>query len=159
MRYRLQNPLVFRLYTRSRQKDQLYVIAYRLSNFYSDSLWSLISNRDALCTSVPAKKYVSMTRIVVTINGNVAVVTMNKAVNVSIITCVSMRKILEKCILLAPETQCEEDEFKCDGNLCLPLSKKCDRVADCADRSDEYNCRKYITLGFLFHNIFTVKKR
>lgn len=45
--------------------------------------------------------------------------------------------------LTAAETQCREDEFKCDDHVCLPLSKKCDRARDCRDGTDENNCRKY----------------
>ncbi|XP_055304959.1 basement membrane-specific heparan sulfate proteoglycan core protein isoform X6 [Sitodiplosis mosellana] len=40
-----------------------------------------------------------------------------------------------------PPTQCADNEFKCDDNVCLPKEKQCDRVRDCRDGTDELNCR------------------
>lgn len=36
---------------------------------------------------------------------------------------------------------CEENEFRCGDGQCLPGSMRCDRVAQCADQSDEYGCQ------------------
>ncbi|XP_031635070.1 basement membrane-specific heparan sulfate proteoglycan core protein isoform X6 [Contarinia nasturtii] len=37
--------------------------------------------------------------------------------------------------------ECRDDEFKCgDEDVCLPNTKKCDRVRDCRDGSDEIDC-------------------
>lgn len=38
---------------------------------------------------------------------------------------------------------CEEDEFLCDGGLCIPESRVCNMVADCEDASDEADCDYY----------------
>lgn len=45
-------------------------------------------------------------------------------------------------MISAAEVTCGADEFKCDEQTCLPNSKKCDRVRDCRDGSDERDCRK-----------------
>lgn len=45
-------------------------------------------------------------------------------------------------VLTDSGVNCRENEFKCD-NICYPLSRKCDRITDCRDGSDEQNCRKY----------------
>ncbi|CAH1647866.1 unnamed protein product [Spodoptera littoralis] len=36
--------------------------------------------------------------------------------------------------------ECDENEFTCDDNVCLPLSVKCDKHADCKDGTDELDC-------------------
>lgn len=46
----------------------------------------------------------------------------------------------------ASETKCNDDEFKCDEHVCLPNSKRCDKVRDCRDGSDERDCRKYFSI-------------
>lgn len=35
---------------------------------------------------------------------------------------------------------CSEDEFKCDYDLCLPVSVRCNGNYDCSDHTDEENC-------------------
>ena len=35
---------------------------------------------------------------------------------------------------------CSEEELTCGDGSCLPLSSKCDRVADCGDDLDEQHC-------------------
>ena len=36
----------------------------------------------------------------------------------------------------------EENEFTCKNNECIPNQFRCDGQLDCADDSDEHNCRK-----------------
>lgn len=48
------------------------------------------------------------------------------------------------CFHSAQEARCGADEFKCDGQICLPNAKKCDRVNDCRDGSDERDCREFM---------------
>lgn len=38
---------------------------------------------------------------------------------------------------------CTVDEFTCVSGECVELSKRCNRMADCRDASDEVDCRKY----------------
>ena len=37
----------------------------------------------------------------------------------------------------------EENEFTCKNNECIPNQFRCDGQLDCADDSDEHNCRKF----------------
>ena len=37
---------------------------------------------------------------------------------------------------------CQEDEFNCDVNKCLNISKMCDSLLDCDDGIDESSCSK-----------------
>lgn len=58
----------------------------------------------------------------------------------------------------APPTQCAENEFKCDDNVCLSKEKVCDRVRDCRDGTDELDCREYSHLKDFFSNKLTFSK-
>ena len=44
-------------------------------------------------------------------------------------------------IKLTSVIACAGDEFQCGDGACHSLKKKCDDKRDCADRSDEQNCR------------------
>jgi len=56
--------------------------------------------------------------------------------------------------------ECNSNEFKCNtGSECIPKTQVCDNVAQCTDRSDEWQCvqldgvqlfAKYIFCRFLF---------
>ena len=35
---------------------------------------------------------------------------------------------------------CEADQFRCNDGLCIELGLRCNRVADCYDRTDEIGC-------------------
>lgn len=37
---------------------------------------------------------------------------------------------------------CAPNEFQCEDGFCIPSVQQCNGVLDCADRSDESNCRK-----------------
>lgn len=38
-------------------------------------------------------------------------------------------------------SECGADEFKCNtSSQCIPKTQRCDSVAQCADRSDEWQC-------------------
>ena len=38
-------------------------------------------------------------------------------------------------------TGCLEDEFTCDdGQWCIKLTKRCDNLSNCRDKSDEIDC-------------------
>lgn len=42
--------------------------------------------------------------------------------------------------------------MSCDGSRCVPLTKRCDGVVDCDDRTDESYCdSKYILMIELFN--------
>ena len=43
------------------------------------------------------------------------------------------------------EVICSPTEIKCANNLtCISRDKKCNGARDCADESDEKNCREYL---------------
>lgn len=43
---------------------------------------------------------------------------------------------------------CEQDQFKCQmGGGCIPIENKCDGIAQCADKSDEWDCLRLNVLG------------
>ena len=44
-------------------------------------------------------------------------------------------------IKLTSVIACAGDEFQCDNGLCISMKLKCNDARDCADRSDEQNCR------------------
>ena len=44
----------------------------------------------------------------------------------------------------------EENEFTCKNNECIPNQFRCDGQLDCADDSDEHNCRKFEIIQTLF---------
>ncbi|KAH1166767.1 hypothetical protein KIL84_015939 [Mauremys mutica] len=39
--------------------------------------------------------------------------------------------------------ECEEDQFQCRNERCIPAIWKCDEDDDCSDNSDEADCREY----------------
>ena len=39
---------------------------------------------------------------------------------------------------------CTRAQFTCSSGKCVAMARRCDRRADCADRSDEENCRAVI---------------
>ena len=38
---------------------------------------------------------------------------------------------------------CTESEFCCDDGVCVPVENRCDFIPDCADESDEVNCKLF----------------
>ncbi|OBS78204.1 hypothetical protein A6R68_19406 [Neotoma lepida] len=38
--------------------------------------------------------------------------------------------------------ECEEDQFRCRNERCIPLVWRCDEDNDCSDNSDEDDCRE-----------------
>ncbi|CAI5777137.1 Low-density lipoprotein receptor-related protein 8 [Podarcis lilfordi] len=43
--------------------------------------------------------------------------------------------------------ECEEDQFQCRNERCIPSIWKCDEDDDCSDNSDEADCREYQAWG------------
>ena len=43
----------------------------------------------------------------------------------------------------AAEDDCEDGQFQCSNQRCIPAIWKCDDDDDCSDNSDEENCRKW----------------
>lgn len=41
---------------------------------------------------------------------------------------------------LGTTLDCDDGEFKCDEDLCLPMSARCNTRRDCSDGSDELDC-------------------
>lgn len=55
-------------------------------------------------------------------------------------------------------TECAQDEFICDNDKCVSTAKKCDRVRDCEDGTDEINCTqpgKFNPHFIIFRSILT----
>lgn len=44
---------------------------------------------------------------------------------------------------------CHESEFTCYDGFCIPHSRRCDNIYDCADFSDEQNC-VFTGISFIF---------
>ena len=44
----------------------------------------------------------------------------------------------------------KENEFTCKNNECIPNQFRCDGQLDCADDSDEHNCRELEIIQTLF---------
>lgn len=43
--------------------------------------------------------------------------------------------------------ECNREQMACDASRCIPLSKLCDGVIDCDDRTDELDCAsKYLLI-------------
>lgn len=51
-------------------------------------------------------------------------------------------KQMFQCNLIACRSECGANEFTCDDSQCVSSVRRCDRRRDCADGSDELNCRK-----------------
>lgn len=52
--------------------------------------------------------------------------------------------------MLTAAVICNTDEFRCNNKQqCVPKVFVCNRQFDCADDSDEDNCRKLSPLGFI----------
>ena len=43
----------------------------------------------------------------------------------------------------AAADECEDGQFQCNNQRCIPAIWKCDDDDDCSDNSDEENCRKW----------------
>ena len=39
------------------------------------------------------------------------------------------------------DSVCTVTEFRCEGGLCIDMSRRCDRVTDCPQGEDEYRCQ------------------
>lgn len=48
--------------------------------------------------------------------------------------------------------ECEENQFQCRNERCIPSVWKCDEDDDCSDNSDEADCREY-------RSVFARRKR
>lgn len=47
---------------------------------------------------------------------------------------------------------CKKGEWRCANGHCIPESRRCDKVNDCSDRSDERNCscKRFVQILFMF---------
>ena len=43
-------------------------------------------------------------------------------------------------------TGCKQDEFTCNDGQCVNMTKRCNQIGDCRDKSDEESC-KILHLG------------
>lgn len=56
--------------------------------------------------------------------------------------CVSFYIVF--CFFKCKDSNCTAEEFKCRNvEHCVPLTWRCDGDTDCADGTDEWNCREY----------------
>ncbi|XP_053982835.1 basement membrane-specific heparan sulfate proteoglycan core protein-like isoform X1 [Hylaeus volcanicus] len=59
----------------------------------------------------------------------------------STITSISgSEEVLERNSSISEEFTCNDDQFQCDGNVCIAEDRLCDAHVDCVDASDETNC-------------------
>ena len=47
-----------------------------------------------------------------------------------------------ECPWFAARDSCNSDQVRCGDGRCLPLSAKCNGIAECIDGVDEYDCGK-----------------
>ena len=45
-------------------------------------------------------------------------------------------------LFFAEGNTCSDDQFRCGSGQFIEMSRKCDFVTDCLDRTDELNCPK-----------------
>uniref|UniRef100_A0ACB8F428 Low-density lipoprotein receptor- protein 8 n=1 Tax=Sphaerodactylus townsendi TaxID=933632 RepID=A0ACB8F428_9SAUR len=45
--------------------------------------------------------------------------------------------------------ECEEDQFQCRNERCIPSIWKCDEDDDCSDNSDEEDCLQQVQMELL----------